>query len=78
MHELSKVASNLRVDFLKIAEHERERNEVLNSDRPAAMKDEDARQLEQEIARRTERIKRQLEEFSPLSGLAYSARTAPR
>jgi len=64
MYDLAKVASNLRVDFLKIAEHERERNEVLNSDRPAAMKDEDARQLEQEIARRKERITRQLEEFA--------------
>ncbi len=64
MHDLAKVASNLRVDFLKIADLERERTEVLNSDRPAAMKDEDARELEQLIMRRTERIKRQLEEFA--------------
>ena len=78
MYDLAKVASNLRVDFLKIAEHERERNEVLNSDRPAAMKDEDARQLEQEIARRKERITRQLEEFAHFPHLACSTRAAPR
>jgi hypothetical protein len=64
MHDLPKLASNLRFDFLKIADLERERAEVLNSDRPPAMKDEDARQLEHEIARRSERIRRQLEEFA--------------
>jgi len=64
MHDLGKVASNLRIDFLKLAELERERAEVLNSDRTAAMKDEDARELEQLIARRSDRIRRQLEEFA--------------
>ena len=64
MNDLVKVASNLRVDFLKIADLERERNEVLNSDRSAAMKDEDAGQIEHEIARRRERIARHLEEFA--------------
>jgi hypothetical protein len=64
MHDLEKVASNLRIDILKIAGLERERTEVLDSDSPPAMKDEDARQIEREIARRTERIKRQLEEFA--------------
>lgn len=64
MHDLAKVASNLRVDFLKIADLERERTEVLNSDRPPGMRDEDARELEQLIARRIERIRRQLEEFA--------------
>jgi hypothetical protein len=64
MNDLAKVASTLRIDFLKIADLERERTEVLNSERTAAMKDEDARELEQLIARRTERIRRQLEEFA--------------
>ena len=64
MHDLGKVTSNLRIDFLKLADLERERAEVLNSDRTAAMKDEDARELDQLIARRTERIRRQLEEFA--------------
>ena len=64
MDDLDKVTVNLRTDFLKIAELQRERTEVYNSDRPAAMKDEDARELERSIARRTERIRRQLEEFA--------------
>jgi hypothetical protein len=64
LDDIAKVASNLRVDFLKIAALQVERNEILSSDRPPAMKDEDARELELLIARRTERIRRQLEEFA--------------
>lgn len=64
MDDLAKVMSNLRIDFLKVAQFERERNEALNDNRAEAMKDEDARELEQLIARRMERIRRQLEEFA--------------
>ena len=64
MHDLAKIAFNLRVDFVKIADLERERTEVLNSDRSAAMKDEDAGLIEDDIARRKARITRHLEEFA--------------
>jgi hypothetical protein len=64
MHDLAKIVSTLRIDFLKIAELERERNEVLNSEGSVAMKDEDARVIEDDIRRRKSRITKHLEEFA--------------
>ena len=64
MHDIAKVVSNLRFDFLRVAELERQRNDVLASDRSLAHKDEDAQQLAQEIARLSQRIQRQLEAFA--------------
>jgi len=64
MLDLDAMLEALRIDFVKVAQLERDRLDLLNSPLPAALKDEQEREIKSDIENRRKRLARLLSGFA--------------